>query len=157
MSQSSAGEPAANNNEETPAASNRLWWILGGAAGGVGLLLVSCCCAGAFMFWAGGSQHPARLVGTWEGGGKLMFLEATGTIDFRSNGRVDWTRNYGSIGGNSGSGTWKVEQVDGEKYVLKIIADTDPANPVGWSVTFEGNDTMTIVGFDDMAYAMTRK
>ncbi len=161
--------PEPNTGEPIPDAGNAeasgvkpLWWIVGGAAGVVALLAF-CCCGGVMIYWfsGGGGEHPARLVGTWKGGGKFMMVEATATLEFRSNGRVEIERHYGGLGALSGGGTasanWAVEQVDGEKYVLKVVPDTDPENPIGWSITFDGDDKFSIVGFDDMAYTFERQ
>jgi hypothetical protein len=141
-----------------PKADNKNVLLLIGVGGGVLGLLLMCCCGIGGAWWMMSRGAEGRLIGKWNGSGTLMFMNATATIEFRSNGRVDFSRSYDVMpgAGGSGSGDWSVEEVEGDRIALKVAADVDPENPVGWVIFFDGNDKFTIAGFDDMEYTFTR-
>jgi hypothetical protein len=67
-------------------------------------------------------------------------------LEFKRDGRVTWTESTQALGGMSttASGTWKVGRVEGNKYVVHVVNDSEPDRTYGWTLTLEGSDRLSL-------------
>jgi hypothetical protein len=139
-------------------------WI---AAGGGVLLLGLLCCTGSIVaFVLFNRSSGERLIGTWEGQKEEKFFwgRMDHQIEFKRGGRVTWTQTLKAMPEMplKGAGTWKVDRVEGDKYILHIVNDSEPDRTYGWTLTFEGKDRFTLEeanesGFEFLPLPFERK
>jgi hypothetical protein len=119
-----------------------VWLVVGGGA----LLLGLLCCTGgvlAFLIFKGGSGE--RVIGTWEGQkGVSLVGKVDYRVEFKRDGRVTWSESHKDYGSSTAAGTWKVGRVEGEKYIVHVVNDSEPDRTYGWSLTFDGKDHFTL-------------
>jgi hypothetical protein len=149
-------------------------WRLAAGFGAVALLFSLMCCTctvpvgGWFLFRhsrAGDSfdsdkDHPAKIVGKWKGKTSAGIVSCVTTFDFQKNGRVFWNQDFGKDFEdlfNEGSGNWRVERVEGDRYTLQYVPDSEPDRTYGWILVFKGEDKFTITEFADAAITVTRQ
>lgn len=128
-------------------------------AGGV----VSFCLVAAvgLVMWKGVGGNPrgpgsAKLVGTWEAKEKVPFVGlVTDTYEFRQDGGLSW-KQKNEFATESDTAKWKVDRVEGNRYFLRIVWDSEPDRVKGMTVVFEDNDRFTmgegeVMGFSQKA------
>lgn len=102
-------------------------------------------------------EHPSRLLGTWEGQ-TAWIITFTTRFEFQEDGRVSWHQDFGDVAPDkSGSGAWRVEHVEGDRYALEIKYDDDPDPTRPWNIVFQGEDEFTVTGFDDIPITVQRR
>jgi hypothetical protein len=145
----------------------RRLFLVGGIAGA---LVLSCCVVstGSLGIWAlshawsnnSTSGVGKKLVGTWKGKTNWILGTIYTKFEFKSNGTVEWTQNLGKEDGelfNRGSGTWKVDRVEGDNIFVHMVNDREPDRTWGWTITLKGDDRFTIEGFEDFPVTVERK
>jgi hypothetical protein len=108
------------------------------------------------------TKPESMLFGTWRATSPYEFNYGfTFVVEFREDlTYLEQSRNKEGktwAWGADCEGTWKITRKTANGYVLQLTDDAKPAEPFGWTVEFQGRDTIKIRNFDPLYNDMTWK